>query len=165
MEKKSLMGFLRQKDYAGFIKYMEDVRPEDISPKDEAAFFRKAPKIWLWSYLQVSSPLPAAERILMTARPLYFVELTCQIWGLYIENTVWAFEEGSDELCSVIIRCLRFVPSVEVEKAMLNRHNERLFRQWLDKFSSLSEEGERMLEEHTDLQTFKSVYIEHQSRF
>lgn len=161
MKKKLLMGLLQQRDFAMFKKLLlqgtETLLQTDSN--DEARFFAKAPVQWLSLYLDNISPSPKAERVLMLKRCKKLFEQSCYNWGIFDENMTYAIQECSIKLCIIIIKNLRTKPTANAEIAMLNRNNIQLFCLWLSKFDELSEDAERMLEERTDLQTFKTMYI------
>lgn len=164
MEKKSLMQLLRRRNYADFAKAVVYDGLKDVVPAEEVKFFTGAPKSWIAKYLDNRAPSMAGERVLVTKGSMALLEIACATWGLYSENVLEVLKNGSDKMCLLMIENLRFSPGAEAETAMLDRKDPHIFRCWLENFRFLSEDAERLLEERSDLNTLKNMYIEQQSQ-
>lgn len=162
MKNTNLLELLKEKnriDYESFLKTMEIGK---ISEEEETEFFKLAPDDWKYDYISVSYPQPASERVLMISGSLETLKRSCDLWGFWDENVNWAFLSGTHEVCKKIIACMTSRPSYEAEELMLKRNSRELLSIWLDKYKSLSEDGERLINDDIKLLQLKNIYIEEQ---
>lgn len=160
MEKKKLLNFLKENDEAGFQNFLKSLDIGSVSDNEETQFFRIAPLKWQKAYLYVIYPSPAAERVLMVSGTPEMLEFSQKQWGFFTENVCWALENASNIVCGKVVAALSERPNEAVELAMIKRKNVSLFKLWLEKFKTLSEEAERMLHEHNEFEVLKTAYIE-----
>lgn len=163
MKHNNLFEILHQKDFKAFKDFVKSIDIGTLTEEEELLFVQQAPPKWIEEFVSNIYLHPEAERFLMT-NPCYdrALNICGQMWEFYTENVLWAFQTGPILLCHKILKGLKTNPGSEVEKAMLKRQSICLFKAWLKKFSQLSEDGERMLEEDNTLMSLKVAYIEQQ---
>ena len=133
-----------------------------ISEEEETEFFKLAPDEWKFDYISVSYPQPASERVLMISGSFETLKKSYDLWGFWDENVNWALVSGTHEVCKKIILCMTYRPGTEAEKLMLKRNSRELFTLWLEKYKSLSEDAEKLINEDIKLSQLKNIYIEQQ---
>lgn len=162
MKNTNLLELLKEKnrsDYESFLKTMEIGK---ISEEEETEFFKSAPDDWKSSYISVSYPQPASERVLMISGSMETLKKSYELWGFWDENVNWAFLSGTHEVCKKIILCMTYRPSTESEILMLKRNSRELLTLWLEKYKSLSEDAEKLINDDIELLLLKNIYIEQQ---
>lgn len=153
-----MISILKEGNYQ---KFRSLLRSSAVSEADEVEFFKTAPETWKKLYVRTVWPQPASERCMMVSGDLEVLRLSYEMWGFWQENLLWVFENGTNNACIRVLRCLTSNPGTDVEVAMLHRNNVELLKEWLKKFRSLSEDGEKLLEESVGLQSLKRAYIEY----
>lgn len=163
MKKKTLMQMLNRNSYSEFTCALALRKEQKFTSQDIRQFLSKAPDSWLYAFLRQYPPSAEEERIIISKRSSVMVDWLQGWWGLCEETERWVFAEQDPELCEKLLNCSGFYPSEGVEKIMLERADLTIFKLWIARFNSLSENGERMLEENGRLSSLKTCYIEQQS--
>ncbi len=155
-----LMEILQEKNRAKFEMFLRSLENGQVSEEDEADFFKEAPQDWLSDYLDVTFPQKASERVLMVVGSDTLLQKSHDLWGFWDENVHWVFASGTHSVCERVLSCMKSAPGYEAEELMLRRNSRDLLVLWLEKFKSLSEDGERIICEDNSLQELKNLYIE-----
>lgn len=162
MKAVHFLEILKENDLAKFENFLKNMEIGEVDSKDEVEFFREAPEDWKQKYIEVSYPCPASERVLMVLGEPETLKKSYDLWGFWDENVNWIFVSGTHDVCKKVLTCMTYQPSCEAEILMLKRNSRELLSIWLEKYGSLSEDGEKLLHEESGLQHLKSIYIDEQ---
>ena len=157
--RKNLIEILKSNDYRGFKELLGSDEIGKVSENEEMEFFKTAPVHWQKAYLRVTWLRPQAEKCLMITGSPEILKWSYKEWGFWRENVLWAFFTASPSTATKVLKCFDEYPGAEAELAMVRRNNINLLKAWLEKYHSLSEDSERYLEEHPEVQSLKSEYV------
>lgn len=157
---KTLCEYLTEGDYASFLRFIHSSHVLAIEETDECDFYRNATKRWAKTLLNSHAPSPAVERVIMLYHSSEMISFTAIKWNLYPSSLIWAFAEAPIDVAQKVLDALRYKPATEVEVAMLKRADLELLKAWLDKFNTLDEESEALINDDQNLSSLKSYYID-----
>lgn len=159
-ELRDLVKITKSHDYREFKEFIRsEYDMANVHEDEEMVFFNDVPKHWQKAYLKVTWPMPRTERLLMNIASQDVLEYSYQKWGFLPGNVVLTFYNAPLQRALMVLKCLKEHPGAEAELAMVRRNNVNLLKAWLEKYHSLSEDSERYLEEHPEVQSLKSEYV------
>ena len=160
MKNTNLLGILKEKNRNKYEQFLQTSDMAKVTAEEELEFFKTAPEDWLADYISVTYPQIASERVLMVTANVEVLKKAYDMWGFWDENIKWLFMSATHNVCIKVLSCMTDNPGYGAEMLMIKRNSRELLQLWLEKFSGLSEDAERLLHEDNSLQELKSLYIE-----
>ncbi len=161
---KTLCEYLAEGDYSAFLRFVHSNNVLGVTEADECEFYRNATKCWAKTLLNWHAPSQCVERVIVTYQPEDLLSFLDIKWHLYPQTLLWAFNEAPTDVAEKVLNVLQRKPDRDVEMAMLKRGELELFKTWLDKFHSLDEESEALINDDVNLSSLKSYYIDRMIR-
>lgn len=157
--KTDFVKLIKAGNYEAFKQAVADENLNNLLTDEEEHILLLAPESWLADFLEKHEPSVNGEQVLISHRSEASVLFLITKYGLSDETIMWVIQSGTEREYSKVVPYMDD-PDGKFEKVMLERNDADLLEMWLDNFSCLSEEGERLLEERPELENLKLRYIQ-----
>ena len=161
MKTKTLCEYLTEGDYSAFLRFVHGNNVLGVTEADECDFYRNAPHAWAKTLLNSHAPSKEVERVIFNYHSAELIAFCDAKWKIYPDSLLWAFEEAPADVAEKVLQAIRHKPSKEVEIAMLKRNDLELLKAWLEKFRTLDDESEAVINDDAQLSSLKSYYIDY----